>query len=120
MSKEITAVLVVVSVLVNVTCLIGGFISVKKRQSILLFSGLGIALGVNGVVVFHVPGGQGLVRPPHAAGALAQEAVGLPAEGHPGGGVGDLPPEGGHRLVILLMDGGGGHGLGHGGHAPIL
>ena len=47
MSKEITAVLVVVSVLVNVTCLIGGFISVKKRQSILLFSGLGIALGVN-------------------------------------------------------------------------
>ena len=74
-----------------------------------------VPLGIQGVVILHVEGGEPLVGVPHAAGALAHEAVGLPAEGHPGGGVGDLAAEGGHPFIVLFVDGGGGHGLRHGG-----
>ena len=40
--------------------------------------------------ILHVEGGEPLVGVPHTAGALAHEAVGLPAKGHPGNGVGNL------------------------------
>ena len=64
-----------------------------------------VSLAVDGVIVLHVDRGQPLVLLPHAAGALPQEAVRLPAEGHPGRRVWDLTAEGGHGLVILLVDG---------------
>ena len=90
-----------------------GVVRHQRGQLPVQAGGHRVALAVNGVIVFHVIGGQALILLPHAAGALPHEGVRLPAEGHPGGGVGDLAAEGGHALVILLVGGAGAEGLFH-------
>ena len=56
---------------------------------------------------------QALIPLPYAAGALPQEAVGLPAKGHAGRRVRNLAAKSGHGLVILFVDGCRAEGLLH-------
>ena len=67
-----------------------------------------VALGVDGVIVFHIAGGgRGPVPLPHPQGAGPHEGVHLLGELHPQGGVGDLAAEGGDPVAVLLMHLGG-------------
>ena len=63
-----------------------------------------IALGVNGVVVFHMPGRDGgPVAVPHPQGAGPEEGVRLLIELLAQCAVGELPPEGRDAGVVLLV-----------------
>ena len=77
--------------------------------------GGGAGSGVDGVVKFHVPGGDpnSVVRLPDPQGTAAEEAVCLSAEGHAQGGVRDPPAKGAYGLLILPVGFGGGHTLPH-------
>ena len=70
--------------------------------------GDGIALAVDGIVPLHVLGSDGAaVGLPDSQGTLAEELVGAGVEHLPHGRVGDVLPEGGHPVAVLLV-----HGLG--------
>ena len=67
-----------------------------------------IALGIDGIIVLHVAGGEGGTVPlPYAQGAGPEKDIRLLGELHPQGGVCDLPPEGGHPFTVLLVHLGG-------------
>ena len=69
----------------------GGYLPVQG-------GGGGAGPGVDGVVKFHVPGGDphGVVRLPDPQGTAAEISVRLPAERHAQGGVWDPPAKGAH------------------------
>ena len=67
-----------------------------------------VTLTVDGVVPLHVLRGDGAaVSLPDAKGTLAEELVGTGVEHLPHGRVGDVLPESGHPIAVLLV-----HGLG--------
>ena len=77
-----------------------------------------IPRGVDGVVKFHVPGGDGagVVRLPEAQHILPHIAVHLPAKTHPEGRVRDELAECGDHFVVLPVDLAGSQILTHAGH----
>ena len=70
-----------------------------------------VSLGIDGVIVLHMARCDGRAVPsPDAKRTGTKEDVHLLGELYAQGGIGDLPPEGGHPVAVLLMHLGGAQG----------